>query len=119
MPATRTTGTTKPRATAAQIDALTEKTSGAYSFDRFKNWRGVISMLLRRGFTEREVEAIALSKWTRWAADQSTFHGKRYGQATSADLARFLDHNRTPEVLAREVAELTLEHFGAAEEPVA
>ena len=40
---------------------------------------------------EREAEAILRSKWTRWAGDMATDHGKRYGHFSSRDLARFLD----------------------------
>jgi len=52
--------------------ALAERTSDAYSFDRYgeETWRRAISRFLNLGFTEREIEAIMRSKWTRWAADQ-------------------------------------------------
>jgi hypothetical protein len=57
-------------------------------------------MLRKRGYDDRQVEAIIRSKWTRWAADGSD---KRYGYNNSADLARFLDKQSN---LAKEVAEL-------------
>jgi hypothetical protein len=45
-------------------------------------------MLQSRGYTDKEVEGIMRSKWTRWAADYSD---KPHGQATADDLAAFLD----------------------------
>lgn len=85
--------------------ALAERTADAYAFDRFRNWKGCALYLLRRGFTEKQAEAILRSKWMRWASDASE---KRYGQASSVDLARFLDKQKN---LARDVAELTAETF--------
>ena len=87
--------------------ALAEKTSDCYSFDRYSNWVAVLKMLRRRGFTEREAEAIVRSKWTRWAGDCST---NRYGRFTSSDLARFLDS--MGERLPREVEKLVVGTFG-------
>lgn len=84
--------------------ALAEKTSDAYSYDRYASWGACAAILLRRGFSEKEAEAILRSKWTRWAADSSE---KPYGRATSNDLASFLDrggfvpgHARVTELVA-------------------
>lgn len=49
--------------------AIAERTSGAYSFDRYRNWDSVAAALIGAGFTAAETEAIMLSKWARWAAD--------------------------------------------------
>lgn len=88
---------------------LAEKTSGAYSFDRFKNWEAVIQMLLNKGYSDLEVEAIVRSKWTRWACDHDTGRGGRYGYHTSKALERFLEG--TPQ---SEVDQLVYETFGEA-----
>jgi hypothetical protein len=85
--------------------ALSEQTATSYSWDRYSNWTAVCAMLLRRGFTEREAEAILRSKWTRWAGDGST---NAYGHCTSKDLARFLDGMRN---LDAEVRKLVTETF--------
>ena len=69
---------------------LAEKTSGAYSFDRFKNWEAVIQMCLDLGYSEMETEAIVRSKWTRWACDSDSNRGGRYGYHTSNALKKFL-----------------------------
>jgi hypothetical protein len=87
------------------VKALAERLSGAYSTDRYRNgWSGCIRMLIKRGYTEAQIEAIIRSKWTRWAADGSE---KRYGQVTSTDLARFLDTDQgaTLEAVDQMVAE--------------
>jgi hypothetical protein len=88
--------------------ALAEETSGAYSYDRFKNWEAVIQMLLNKGYSDLEVEAIVRSKWTRWACDHDTGRN-RYGRHTSSAMMRFM--KGTPQ---SEVTQLTIETFGAA-----
>lgn len=97
--------------------ALAEKTADAYSADAFGNsWVATCAMLLRRGYTEREAEAILRSKWTRWARDM----GSKY-EGNSKTLERFLDARpakgrpsmfKSDEDLARQVRELTAETFG-------
>ena len=83
------------------LDILADRISDAYSFDRYgvTGWRACVRMLSRRGFNDREIEAIMRSKWTRWAADSA----KNYRQPNSADLARFIDGLDN---LAAQVAEL-------------
>jgi hypothetical protein len=77
---------------------IAEKTSGSYSFDRYKNWNAVIQMLINKGYSNDEIEAIALSKWTRWACDHDTGRGVRYGYHTSKALERFLEGTTKEEV---------------------
>lgn len=79
---------------------------GGYSLDNYGgDWTACIKMLRKRGMSDREIEAVLRSKWTRWAADASS---KSYGKANSADLARFLDTVRD---LDGEVKQLVLETF--------
>jgi hypothetical protein len=70
---------------------LAEKTSGSYSFDRYRNWNAVVQMLINKGYTNDEIEAILMSKWTRWACDRDTRKGVRYGYHTSKALERFME----------------------------
>lgn len=84
------------------LNELVDASSIAYSHDRYANWKAVCAMLLRKGFTPQESEAILRSKWTRWAGDISN---NRYGHCTSKDLERFMD-GMSPEELKKEVAEL-------------
>jgi hypothetical protein len=49
---------------------LDDKISDAYSRDRYRNgFIPCIKMLRKRGLSDREIEAVLRSKWTRWAAD--------------------------------------------------
>ena len=70
---------------------LAQKTSDAYSASRYKSWSAVAQVLLTRGYSERQAEAILRSKWTRWAADHSD---SEYGEATPDDLVRFIEDPR-------------------------
>jgi hypothetical protein len=84
-----------------------EELSDAYSADRYKNGFGAcIKMLRKRGYDDRQIEAILRSKWTRWAGDGSEH---RYGQCTASDLAKFLDSFKDRE--RAEVEALTREHW--------
>jgi hypothetical protein len=78
------------RALAAE---LAERTADAYSYDNYgeASWRACAAMLLRRGYSDEEAEAILRSKWTRWAADSTNRKSWKYGATTSLDLARFID----------------------------
>lgn len=89
---------------------LAEKTSDAYSADRFKNWGAVVHMLLKKGYSEMETEAILRSKWTRWACDQDTGRGSTYGHHTSKALERFIEG-----ATQAEINELVIGTFGALE----
>jgi len=75
------------------VKVLAELLSDAYSADRYRGgWSGCIRMLRKEfSFSDREIEAILRSKWTRWAADSSS---KSYGHATSTDLQTFLSSPR-------------------------
>lgn len=71
--------------------ALAERTSDAYSFDRYANWTACAAELLRMGYTEAQAEDILRSKIMRWAGDNSK---NRYGRYTSRDMRRFIERNR-------------------------
>jgi len=93
-----------------EAQEVADRTANAYSFDRYKNWRGVAQALLNYGLTERQAEAVMRSKWMRWAAD-SDESGATYGNHTSAAILVFL--NKTPMVdLLGEVKKLEFETFG-------
>jgi hypothetical protein len=65
--------------------------ASAYSTSRYKGgWVGCIEMLRKRGYSDPQIEAIIRSKWTRWAADNSS--DDEY--ATADDLVRFIDNPR-------------------------
>ncbi len=99
---------------ALRAAPLAEKTAGAYSADRYADWSGLIRALLKRGYTEPQVEAIVASKWTRWAADASE---AKYGKVPARALLEWMEKaHKTPEHLAKEVADLTTEHFASSEE---
>lgn len=82
--------------TIAKVKRLAIKTEDAYSFDRYSNWAACAKMLLARGMTEAQAEAVLRSKLARWAADGAK--NQHYGKATSVDLARYLD--KYPQQLA-------------------
>jgi hypothetical protein len=94
---------------ATRAQRVADRTKDAWSVERYGalRWRACAKMLLARGFTEREAEAILRSKWTRWAADYSKHP---YGYTTSADLSRYIDTMTTTE-LKRGVAQLVDETF--------
>lgn len=69
------------------IKQFAEELSDAYSTDRYRNgWNGCIKMLRSWSYSDKQIEAVIRSKWTRWAADASK---NGYGYATSKDLCRF------------------------------
>jgi hypothetical protein len=65
---------------------IAEKTSDAYSANRYRSWDAVIQFLLDRGYEASTVEIIVRSKWTRWAADRANKHAN----ATAEDFRRWL-----------------------------
>lgn len=88
---------------------LVEMTSHGYSFDAYtKAGWGACIRLLREvyGCSDREIQAVMLSKWTRWAGDMSA---KRYGQYNSADLDAFLKSQKN---VRAQIKALAFEHFG-------
>lgn len=89
---------------------LAEKTKDTYSASSYRSWTQCAFVLLDRGFTEREAEAILRSKWTRWARDWA---GKTIG--TANDLVRFIE---APKNMCTDeaVAELVRQTFD--DEPV-
>jgi hypothetical protein len=72
------------RAIARTVAAACED---AYSFDRYRSWPAVAEAFLKEGLDPLQAEAMMRSKHTRWAADSSD---KPYGQATGADVTRYL-----------------------------
>lgn len=88
------------------VQQIAESTSEAYSWGRYNSWEACIKALKKMGLTDNEVEAILLSKWTRWAADSSS---APYGKATSKDLMRYIEKSESPESIKR----LTQETFGS------
>lgn len=112
--------TTKPKTPSmtARAKALAEKTEDAYSAGDYRNWSAVCRMLLARGYSEKEAEAILRSKWTRWAGDMVSSNDN----LPTKTLADFLDARpkagrpsmfKSDEDLARQVAELVAETFDA------
>jgi len=106
------TGDVVPVTIKEHAQALATKTADAYSWDNYgeKRWLDCCLMLLKRGFTEREAEAILRSKWTRWAGDMASDKGRTYGHVRASDLARFIDAQRH---LKRDVADLVVGTFGS------
>lgn len=82
--------TTNERMTVNEMD---EKTSDAYSYDRYSRsgWRQSIKYLQSLGFDDELVEEVLRSKIMRWAADSAA--NNRYGRNTSKDLQRYLEYN--------------------------
>jgi hypothetical protein len=70
-----------------RLDWLTAATEVSYSFDRYSSWRRVISKMVDLGWTDEQIIAVALSKWMRWAADQSN---KPYGRVCAEDVMAYL-----------------------------
>lgn len=99
---------TSIREKARQVAAACDD---AYSFDRYASWPAVAEMLLRRGLSEKQAEAVMRSKWARWAGDQSS---ARYGKCTAQDLARWMDRSMQSNspTSKKEIEQLTLETFG-------
>lgn len=91
------------------IARLAERLSDAYSTDSYRGgWNGCIRMLRKRGYDDRQIEAIIRSKWTRWAGDSD--ETRRYGNFTSTTLADFLD-SMDPAERARGIDELVAGTF--------
>jgi hypothetical protein len=67
---------------------LAMKCGNAYSAFAYDSWPNVAKVLLARGLTEQEAEAVMVSKWTRWAVDQSP---ARYGRVPAKAIIKFLD----------------------------
>lgn len=95
---------TNPHRSAA---ALAAKCSDAYSYDRYTDtgWWSCVRFLQRKGYDDREIEAVLRSKYMRWASDDT---GKAYGNANSKDLERFIERCAslfTPKAIADLVAD--------------
>jgi hypothetical protein len=101
-----------------EIDArqLAERTADAYSYDRYgaQNWERVARLLLKRGYTSRQAEAIMRSKWMRWAGDSAA--GRyRYGAVRAKAVAEWLD-KYNPNHLSGDLNELVAGTFDEAGE---
>lgn len=72
----------------ARARALATKTADAHSVPRYASWPACAQVLLTRGMTDREAEAVLRSKWMRWAADSSN---ERYGRVPAKAIAAVLD----------------------------
>lgn len=64
------------------------RTKDAYSRDRYYSWRQCIVVLIERGYSDVECEAILKSKILRWASDR---RNQPHGRASSMDLLRYMD----------------------------
>jgi hypothetical protein len=98
-------------------ERIAARCEDAYSFGRYApgEWVKAAAMLLGRGYTERQAEAVLRSKWARWAGDMAE---SEYGQHTARGLERFMDaggwKSRKSETEQDAIVELTLETFGSA-----
>lgn len=89
---------------SARAAALAERTSDAYSFDRYSSWSGVARALLSLGYSEREAEAIMRSKHLRWAADGANLERNVSVSAVKEYLAKY-------PISAKALASLVAETF--------
>jgi hypothetical protein len=90
--------------------AVAERCLDAYMADDYgKSWTACASLLLDRGYTEREAEAIMRSKHMRWADDSQ---GRGAGKETnSAAFRRYLNAQEKRGNWRKEVEEITRETF--------
>lgn len=98
---------------ATSATELADFTSDAYSFDRYgrKEWILCAKMLLARGFTMIEAEAILRSKWPRWAGDAAA---GRESHPIASDLQAMIV--RVQGHPAYDVAQLVAETFDDPDE---
>jgi hypothetical protein len=92
----------------SKAQQVAERCSHAFSFDRYISWNGCARAVMALGFSEKQTEAILLSKWARWAADSSPHS---YGYATAADLVNWMRKTYRGDKLRKEVETLTRETF--------
>lgn len=91
------------------VKDLAEKLADAYSTENYGgSWSACVKMLRRRGYDDRQVEAIIRSKWTRWAADAS---GHSYGRANSVDLGKWMDGLEKMPGFDRQLAKMVEDTF--------
>jgi hypothetical protein len=82
--------------------AMADKTSDAYMADNYgKSWVACANLLLDRGYSPEETEAILRSKHMRWA-DDSQGRGNGH-QTNSAAFKRYLDYHESRGRIWREV----------------
>lgn len=87
------------------IRQFAEELSDAYSTDAYGGWYGCIQMLRKRGYNDREIEAIIRSKWTRWARDMNSSY-----KGSPTILAKYLDSQKN---LRQQLDEITQETFAS------
>ena len=87
---------------------IAERCKDAYSAKAYGSWSAVAGVLLKRGLTPLEAEAVMRSKWTRWARDAAE-KDYRYGKYPASIVVDFM--NRNPE----SVQQLTFDTFGRYE----
>ena len=90
-----------------KVNTVVKATQDAYSVGSFNSWTAVVRLLAKRGFNQWEAEALLFSKHMRWASDSR----KGQAQATSADVARYLDSNNITH-RCKEVNTLIMSTFG-------
>jgi hypothetical protein len=106
-------GLTELKVTVAeQAKAVAVLTFDAVSAPRYASWTAVAAMLLRRGLSPLQAQAVMVSKWTRWARDAADDRRRvREGGYTAADLRRWMDNPRN-RVSKATIEKLTEETFG-------
>jgi hypothetical protein len=94
--------TVEGQAMQKPVKEFAEELSDAYSTDAYGGWEGCILALRRRGYDDRQIEAIIRSKYTRWAADENS------GTGTPKGLLTFIDDPRN-EVTPKEIEDIATE----------
>lgn len=98
-----------------RADRLVEATRDGYSFTRYgqAEWKKGILILIRLGMTDREITAIMLSKWTRWAADSAG----RNEDAKGVDIRAFIQDAKNFRGAFRDhLASLVREHYAGEQQ---
>jgi len=93
--------------------ALAERCADAYMVANYgTSWTACAKLLLDRGYTEREAEAILRSKHMRWADNSE---GRGDGNKTnSAAFGRYLNKQEKRGDWRKEVAQIAVETFATA-----
>lgn len=97
------------------VNEIAERTSDAYSFDRYgeTGWRGAIRVLRSHRLEDVEIEAFLRSKHMRWAADMDRDYGKRnYGRHNGQTVSEYITRNEWV-ICKDELVELVVGTFGS------
>lgn len=91
----------------SRVLVLVARTQMALSFQRYgpAEWGRAIRLLIDRGYSDMEIEAIMMSQWTRWAQEQAGADGR------GDDLINWMDSPRNA-VTKDHVAQLVRATFG-------